>query len=234
MRTKEVTGSLAAVACAAAGAAVTACMASGFPAKKTWIERLIGGAHTDTSIDRGLTEIETELARRIFSSLLAMLSVAWQELLGVNLRLVDLESQNVSVELAAPSDPTLVLTMEARDRGGSAAISLLVPYASIAAASKRLSGKGPESDEGRQPDHEAAEAMRTAIAGVDVELRAEVGSVSLTIGEVLALGVGDILRLGPAGSEGVFIDEKRLNRARPGRSGNRRAIQIGGPLEGLT
>jgi flagellar motor switch protein FliM len=197
------------------------------------IERLIGGTHTDTDIDRGLTEIEAGLARRIFSSLLATLSVAWQELLGVNLRLVDLESQNVSVELAAPSDPTLVLTMEVRDRGGSATISLLVPYASIASASKRLSGKAPESDEGRQPDHEAAEAMRTAIGGVDVELRAEVGAVSLTIGEVLALGVGDILRLGPAGSEGVFIGETRLNRARPGRSGGRRAVQIADQLEGL-
>jgi flagellar motor switch protein FliM len=198
------------------------------------IERLIGGAHSDTEIDRGLTEIEAGLARRIFSSLLATLSVAWQELLGVNLRLVDLESQNVSVELAAPSDPTLVLTIEARDRGGSATISLLVPYASIAATSRRLSGKAPESEEAREPDHKAAEAMKTAIGGVDVELRAEVGAVSLTIGEVLALGVGDILRLGPAGSEGVFIGETRLNRARPGRSGGRRAVQIADQLESST
>jgi len=198
------------------------------------IERLIGGAHTDTAIDRGLTEIEAGLARRIFSSLLTTLSVAWQELLGVSLRLVDLESQNTSVELAAPSDPTLVLTMEAQDRGGTATISLLVPYASIATASKRLSGKGPESEDGRQPDHEAAEAMRGAMGGVDVELRAEIGAIALTIGEVLALGIGDILRLGPAGHEGVYLDEKRLNRVRPGRSGSRRAVQIVDHPEGLT
>ena len=199
------------------------------------IERLIGGAHTDTEISRGLTEIEAGLARRIFSSLLTTLSVAWQELLGVSLRLVDLESQSVSVELAAPSDPTLVLTMVATDRAGSAPISLLVPYASIAAATKRLSGKAPDNnnEEGRQPGDEAAEAMRSAIGGVDVELRAEVGAVALTISEVLALGEGDILRLGPAGSEGVFIGEKRLNRAKPGRSGGRRAVQIVDVFEGL-
>lgn len=197
------------------------------------IERLIGGAHTDTEISRSLTEIEAGLARRIFSSLLTTLSVAWQELLGVSLRLVDLESQSVSVELAAPSDPTLVLTMIATDRAGSATISLLVPYASIAAATKRLSGKAPDNEEGRQPGHEAAEAMRSAIGGVDVELRAEVGAIALTIGEVLALGEGDILRLGPAGSEGVFIGEKRLNRAKPGRSGGRRAVQIVDAFEGL-
>jgi flagellar motor switch protein FliM len=198
------------------------------------IERLIGGAHTDTEISRGLTEIEAGLARRIFSSLLTTLSVAWQELLGVSLRLVDLESQSVSVELAAPSDPTLVLTMVAKDRAGSSTISLLVPYASIASASKRLSGKAPEQhEEGRQPGHEAAEAMRSAIGGVDVEVRAEVGAISLTIGEVLALSEGDILRLGPAGSEGVYVGEKRLNRAKPGRSGGRRAVQIVDQFEGL-
>jgi flagellar motor switch protein FliM len=96
-----------------------------------------------------------------------------------------------------------------------------------------LSGKAAESDDGRQPGNEDAAAMRTAIGGVDVELRAEVGAVSLTIGEVLALGEGDILRLGPAGGEGVFLGERRLNRGRPGRSGSRRAIQITDHPEGF-
>ncbi|HWB23117.1 MAG TPA: FliM/FliN family flagellar motor switch protein [Gaiellaceae bacterium] len=197
------------------------------------IERLIGGSNTDTPIDRGLTEIETGLARRIFGSLLTQLSTVWQELLGVSLRLVDIESQNVSVELAAPSDPTLVLTMVAHDRAGSATVSLLVPYASIAAATKRLSGKSGENDESRQPGDESVEAMRSAMGGVDVELRAEVGAVSLTIGEVLALSVGDVLKIGPAGHEGVFLGDKRLNRARPGRSGSRRAVQIVDQFEDL-
>jgi flagellar motor switch protein FliM len=189
------------------------------------LERLIGGGTTDTVIDRGLTEIELGLARRIFTSLLTQLSVVWQELLGVSLRLVDIESQNVSVELAAPSDPTLVLTMVAHDRAGSATISLLVPYASIAAATKRLSGRSGETEDS-EPAKESIEAMKSAMGGVDVELRAEIGAVSLTIGEVLALTEGDILKLGPAGAEGVYLGDKRLNRARPGRSGGRRAIQI--------
>ena len=198
------------------------------------IERLIGGGTTDTVIDRGLTEIELGLARRIFGSLLTQLSVVWQELLGVGLRLVDIESQNVSVELAAPSDPTLVLTMAAHDRAGSATISLLVPYASIAAATKRLGGRSGENDESTKPGDESVEAMRSAMGNVDVELRAEVGAVSLTIGEVLALRIGDVLKLGQAGSEGVYLGEKRLNRARPGRSGGRRAIQIVDHFQDLT
>ncbi len=202
------------------------------------IERLIGGgdgSDRETPIERNLTEIETALTRRTFGALLELLSVVWQELFGLNLQLLDLESQVANVEIAPPSEPTLVVTIEVRGQKASSTISLLVPHRSIAAVDDRLSGQF-DIGEAPAPDAEIGEAVRHAIGAVEIEVRAEVGAVELTIGDVLALGEGDIVRLGTQASGGVFVcaGEVRLHRARPGRSGVRRAVEIVEQLEALS
>ena len=202
------------------------------------IERLIGGgdgSDRETPIERNLTEIETALTRRTFGALLELLSVVWQELFGLNLQLLDLESQVANVEIAPPSEPTLVVTIEVRGQKASSTISLLVPHRSIAAVDDRLSGQF-DIGEAPAPDAEIGEAVRHAIGAVEIEVRAEVGAVEMTIGDVLALGEGDIVRLGTQASGGVFVcaGEVRLHRARPGRSGVRRAVEIVEQLEALS
>jgi len=196
------------------------------------IERLMGGGDREAVIDRSPTEIELALARRMFTSMLAPLSTVWEELLGLTLTLLDieaqsaLESQSATAELVQPSEPTLVLTFETRDQAGSSTISLLVPYCSIEAVSKRL-GRASSGEELRPAD-EDVRAVRSTIGSVEIELRAEVGATELTISEVQALSEGDIVRLGIDESAGVFLyaGDRRVTHARPGRSGGKRAIQV--------
>jgi flagellar motor switch protein FliM len=189
------------------------------------IERLLGGGAMGPPASRTLTEIDMALARRVFAILIDGLSAAWSELLGLRLSLVDLAPQHSSVDLVLPSEPTVALTIEARDGAAEASkVSLLVPYSSIAAVATRLNGM----TQTLEAEHAAGatDAMRTAIGAVEVELRAEVGSIELTMNEVLALNEGDLVRLGPVGNEALFGGDERLHRARPGLSGNRRAVQI--------
>jgi flagellar motor switch protein FliM len=63
-------------------------------------------------------------------------------------------------------------------------------------------------------------------------VRAEAGSTGLTIGEVLALGEGDVVRLGAAGSACIIAGGSRLHRVRPGLSGSHRTVQIIEPVGG--
>ncbi len=200
-----------------------------------FIERLDGGGETETPIYRNLTEIETALTRRTFTTLLELLSVVWRELFDLELQLLDLESQVANVEIAPPSEPTIVVTMEVRGPKASSTLSLLVPHRSIASVADRLSGQF-DIGEAPAPDAEIGEAVRAAIGAVDIEVRVEVGALELTIGDVLALGEGDVVRLGTPASGGVFLcaGDVPLHRARPGRSGNRRAVEIVEQLEGLS
>jgi flagellar motor switch protein FliM len=200
-----------------------------------FIERLIGGGDVETHVDRGLTDIELSLTRRTFVSLLEQLSIVWGELFGFSLELDGLESQVANVEIAPPNEPTVIITVEVRGASDSSTLSILIPYRSIESVSSRLSG---QFDAGEIPveDAEIAETVRSQIGAVEVEVRAEVGAVEMAIGEVLALGKGDIVRLGSPASGGVFLYAGGvcLHRARPGRSGSRRAIEIVEQMEPLS
>jgi len=204
------------------GGEVLLCMEE--PLLLVMVERLLGGAPTELPAPRNLTDIDSALARRAFESLIESISGAWHEFIGLQLTLASLEPQQANVELVAPSEPTIVVTVEGRDQTGNSAISLLVPYSALAGS--RLTGKAASGEESAREDGEG-ETMRTALGGVGVELRAEVAAIELPLGEVLRIAEGDVLRLGPVGGEGVFGGGERLHRVRPGRA----AVQIIGAAE---
>ncbi len=224
-------------ACAPGEATILICVEEGLVLRM--IERLLGGSFTDTPVPRALTEIDRALARGIFEGLLDTLSPVWQGLLGLGLSLRELESHdsgqfeshNSSADLVPRGQPTLELTIEARDESASSTILLLVPHTAIESASKSLGDSSAKDADGQAGAEDSSEAVRSALGAVRVEVRAEVGAVGLTIGEVLALGEGDVVRLGTAGEAGITVGDNRLHNARPGLSGKRRAVQIVEPVE---
>jgi flagellar motor switch protein FliM len=118
-----------------------------------------------------------------------------------------------------------MLTIEVKMDGNSSTASLLFPHRSIEAVLEDLSG----SQYGEATvDTATAAAVRTGLSAVDVEVRAEIASAELPVSDVLGLRPGDVIRFGTAAAEGVimFAGHVPAHRARPGRNGNRRAIQI--------
>lgn len=193
------------------------------------IVRQLGGSMGEKSTgQRDLTEIELVLTRRILGTLIGELSLVWNDLLGTELDLMALETSLAAVQLVPPSDPALVITIEARFKDVSSTISLLLPHRSIAGSLETLSsGLYRDSDNG-EPDLAAAETMRTSLGEVDVEIRAEVAAVELPIEDVLALQPGDLLRFKAPAANGVMLyaDQVAIHRARPGRSENSRAVSV--------
>ena len=64
-------------------------------------------------------------------------------------------------------------------------------------------------------------------------MRAEVADTHMSVEDVLALRPGDVITLDGALSNGItiFADQVPVHRARPGRSGLKRAAQVLGPVE---
>jgi flagellar motor switch protein FliM len=193
------------------------------------VERLLGSTGSTKTRARELTEIETALVSRIFSALLEHLSATWAELVDTTMELRTIESQLANVNLAPPSEPTLMLTMEVRFDGTSSTIALVIPHRSVESVLGRLSAS-QYGDTVIEPG--AVEAMRASVAAVNVEIRAEVAATDLTLDEVLALAPGDVLRFGVPAADGVRLFAGRVpaHRAQPGRNGNNRAVQVIGRL----
>lgn len=190
------------------------------------LERLLGGDYGVTPPPRELTPVDTALSCRLLEGLLGALSATWQELLGIGVGFAQLGMHNTSLEYLPPYEPTLSMTIEVRDKGTAATMSLLVPYAAIEPGMKRPDGGVPLLPSGEKGDASRELSFDGALGGVGVEVRAEIGSVGLTIGDVLALGEGDVIRLGPAGKAAIVVGETPLQPVRPGLAGSRRAVQI--------
>jgi flagellar motor switch protein FliM len=195
------------------------------------LEALLGAAPDHAPKDRRLTEIDWALSRRLFQTMLGQLSLIWQDVADIELGLGAIEATTENAQVAPFSEPTLSLTVEARIARTSSTLSLLVPYCAIspvAAAFSQRDGAGPNSG-----DEDAVEAVDAALRGVEITMRAEVSDTRMTVEDVLALKPGDVLRLDGHAASGItlYADQVPVHRARPGRSGLKRAAQILGPVE---
>lgn len=190
-------------------------------------DRLLGGTGELKTLRPELTEIEMAIVRRLFRTIVAPLSLAWDELLGVTLHLRDVESKLTNVPLASPSEPTLTITFEAASKDTSETLALTIPYRAIETA---LEAQWGAAAGGRAVDPAVREQVQTAVSAAEIDLRVEAAAITLELDEVLALGPGDIVRLDvDAGADvTVFAGLVPIHRARPGRSGTKRAVEIVG------
>lgn len=192
------------------------------------IEHLLGGAPERPPRNRRLSEIDWVLTRRLFATLTHHLSLVWQDLAGLTLTARDVDTHMEGMQITGVSDPTLTVTLEARIDRHSSTLALLIPWAAIDAVADQVAGRESRPD---AADPRIAAAVRRAVAGAQVLLRAEVAHVELAIDEVLGLAPGDLVRLGAPAQDGVavYAEDVPIHRARPGRSGARRAVQIVAP-----
>jgi flagellar motor switch protein FliM len=194
------------------------------------LERMLGGRPETASRDRDLTDIDLMVVHRLFGTIVESLSSVWFDVSEMTLGIATVDTQAEGVQVAAGSEPTLALTLEARLDGLSSTMTLLVPYAAIAPVASAFS-RHDEAEMTR--DARVVAAVNHGLSLVDVSLRAEVADCHLTLDEVLALKPGDVVRLDAEADSEVtlYADRTPVHRARGGRSGNRRAIQIVAPVE---
>lgn len=196
------------------------------------IERLLGGEVKPPPAERRLTDVDMALARQVFEGLIDQLSIVWQDMVDVTLSLGGFEADAESAMLAPLSEPTWLLTIEARVGGTPFTIMLAIPYTSIAPIVTRLP-QGAHDGVDRM-DTSAGARVHAAIGEAEIELRAEVGSIELTAEDVLTLGVGDVIRLGAGSGHGVtmYAGDVPVHRGKPGSSATRRAVQVLGRAGG--
>ena len=191
------------------------------------IELFSGGTEPGAVKPRRMTDIDWALAAHFFERLLGQMSVIWSDMFEIELSAETLDQHLETAQSAPVSEPTLSMTIEARLDGESSTLVLLLPWRAIAPVIERFSGR----DEHAETGGGNSESVRRAVGGVEVPVRAEVAGVHLPIEAVLGLRPGDVLSLQAPADGGVtlYADKVPVHRAKPGRSGSRRAVQITGP-----
>jgi len=122
-------------------------------------------------------------------------------------------------------EPTLSVTLEVKIDRLASGMSLLIPWGAIEPITERIRDG---SSEPSSADPRGAGALHRSVAGAQVLLRAEVGSVQMPIENMLELTPGTLLALDGRAEDGVllFAEGISLGRGRPGRSGAKRAVKL--------
>jgi flagellar motor switch protein FliM len=190
------------------------------------LECLLGGSAAGAPSQRHLTEVDWMLARGLLDGVVNELSLAWSELGGPELTRGELDMEGDAGVLTPVGESTLAVTLRSEIDGQASAMSLLIAWAAVEPVAESIrSGSAPVEEDG---EHGSSDALRRGLAGVQILLRAEVGSLQMPIARMLELLPGTLLSLEERAEDGVriFAEGTSLGRGRPGRSGTRRAIKL--------
>ena len=191
------------------------------------VDRLLGGGGKPREGSaETLTDLEIVILRRAMTSLVEPLSATWLDLADVEFSISSMQTSPMTFQLVPPSEPVLMLHLEARIDGLVSPLVLCVPYRSVEPIVDKLEHRHYEGHETVDPT--AAGKVREAVSGVDVELRAEAGATNLKASEVLGIKVGDVIRLRRSADKGVIVyaGDVPTYVASAGRNGNKRALKI--------
>jgi flagellar motor switch protein FliM len=190
------------------------------------LECMLGGKASLAPSERHLTEIDWALAKGMIDTVAAELSATWEELGGGELRAGHLDMEGDAGVAVAPTEPTLTVSLASRIDGCDSGLSLLLPFRAVAA----IADGGPSHavDAGIDRHDSQARALSSGLAGAQVLLRAEIGSLQMPIEQMLAIAPQAVVELDERARDGVLLyaEEVSIGRGQPGASGTRKALKL--------
>ncbi|MDR1933503.1 MAG: flagellar motor switch protein FliM [Spirochaetales bacterium] len=200
------------------------------------IDRLFGGKGEAVKVSRDLTDIESSVMEGIVVRILGNMREAWSQVIDLRPRLGQIETNPQFAQIVPPTEMVVLVTLETKVGDVEGMMNLCIPYLTIEPIISKLSAQYWYSSVRRGATTENLNILRERLATVDVSVFAEIGSMDLTVREVLALTVGDIIRLpnvraGDPMTLNVGSRPKFL--CKPGVVGKKLAVQIIRKLEDI-
>lgn len=202
----------------------TCLMAVEMPLLLLAIDKLLGSDDPEPH-ERKLTGIDMALVQRVLNEFTSAMTMTWQDLAEVEFELANMENADDAEQAMPASEPTLSIALEARLGSLSSTIVLLLPHVAVQPALAEYAARTAAEV---RADPETKAMLHRRIGEATVNVRAELGAAVMGLHEVLALKPGDSIRLAgpPPGATDLVVDDITVHRARAGRHGSKRAVQI--------
>lgn len=202
------------------------------------IDRLFGGRGvTATNKNRDLTDIEQSVMEGIIVRILANMREAWTQVIDLRPRLGQIETNPQFAQIVPPSEMVVLITLEAKVGEEEGMMNFCIPYLTIEPIVSKLSSQFWFSSVRRSSTTQYLGTLKEKLASVDMEVVAEVGSINLSVRDVLSLRTGDIVRLSNTrvgDALALSVGNKKKFYCQPGVVGKKMAVQVTGKIEDVT
>jgi len=177
---------------------------------------------------RELTDIEVEIMRGVVSSILSEdLKNAWSEIVDINPELIAIESNPQHIRIAGPTDTTSVASISIKIGQHQGMLNVCIPYSILEPVLPKLSG-GYALGKVESSEVDLETFKRSVVSTSRATCEAVLGRSTLCVGDLLNLGVGDVIPLDKSYHDHITVEIEGKPRffGRPGKHGSKLAVQI--------
>jgi flagellar motor switch protein FliM len=173
---------------------------------------------------RDFSPTESRIIQRMMEVTLAAYARAWGALYKFNFSHQRSEMHTQFANIASPSEIVVATTfnIEIGDTGGE--VHFCFPYAALEPIRDILYSS--VQGDGQEPDRRWVRQLTQQVQSADVELTAQLAKTTLTVGDLLKLGVGDFVELPLREIINATVDSVPVMECRYGVVGNKYAIRI--------
>ncbi|WP_053365304.1 flagellar motor switch protein FliM [Bacillus sp. FJAT-27245] len=201
------------------------------------IDRMLGGKGAVKEIERAaLTPIETNVLKHLLEGVVKTLQKAWNDIITLQLRLLNLETNPQFLQLAIPTETVIVVTFQITIGNRIESMRLCIPYILLEPFIPKLSSHNWYGHNKWVKNKEESEFLQERIEHLAVPLIVELGRATITMEELLGLSENDVLQLNQPVDEPlhVKVNEETKFLAHPGIRKSRVAAKIEKVIEGDT
>jgi flagellar motor switch protein FliM len=159
------------------------------------IDRLLGGKGEPLRKPRDLTDIERTVMERVMMKILEHLEESWSTVVDIRFRFETMENNPFFVQVCPGSDMVLLVTMKTQIGEIQGIMNFCIPYFVIEPLIDKLSSQQWFSSTSRKGTEGALDVLKSRLQDVSVPLALELGHSIVSLGDVIQLQAGDVIRL---------------------------------------
>jgi flagellar motor switch protein FliM len=193
------------------------------------IDRLFGGTGIGTKSQHELTDIETSVMEGIIVRILGNMREAWTTVIDLRPRLGQIDTNPQFAQIVPPTEMVVLVTLETKVGEVEGMMNFCIPYLTIEPIISKLSAQFWYSSVRRSATTENLNILKEKLSGVEVSMVAEIGQIQVSVGDVISLQTGDVIRLYNTRIGDPYslkVGNKKKFLCSPGVVGKKMAVQI--------
>lgn len=196
------------------------------------ISRLLGGTgiYSDLS-SKSFTEIELSILTRICGQMLSIMNESWSRVTPIRSMIERVETSAQFAQIVVSSEPIAIITISVTIGDVSDIINFCIPHPALQPIANKMTTKLWYNDqrvEQTGQDMMKDPGISARIASTPVTLHAMFEPTTATVGDILNLQVGDVIRVEHPLSQGITLLVEHIPkfRAKIGHKGQQIAVKI--------
>jgi len=169
------------------------------------IDRLFGGLGVSIDDSRAFTDIEKVVFKKVLNWFLGSMPEAWENIIRLNPRLKEIESNPQFTQIVPNNDMTIIITLSTKIANSEGLINICIPYILLEPVVDRLSAQHWFASTREEQTAKHIDTLKQRIKRAKIDLQAELGQTELTVADMLYLKEGDVVKLDKRTEEKVDI-----------------------------